>query len=139
MTMQAPQSQPEYSRAGTRACPKCGGVLSRVPRRPIDRLTNPFVPARRFRCQFFSCHWEGNVPVVRKDFAATDPSLDKTDAIKPSPFNDVRAPQPPLSFVLSIAFIIAGIVGIVVFTSSDLLVESEPEAQRSALSSAGRP
>ena len=136
MTQTPPTRSEPYSRAGTRACPQCKSDLFRVPRRPIDRLTSLFVPVRRFRCQFFSCHWEGNLPAARKDFAATDPKPGNARSAHPSPFTDAPEEKPPFSFVLSVAFIIAGIVG---FTTSDLLVESEPEAQRSALSSAGWP
>ena len=42
-------------------CPLCGAELMRIPRRPIDRLTSIFGEHHRFRCERFSCQWEGNL------------------------------------------------------------------------------
>jgi len=42
-------------------CPKCGGHLHRIRRRPIDRLLSWFVAVQRFRCDEFNCEWQGNV------------------------------------------------------------------------------
>ena len=47
--------------AFAKVCPHCGGNLTRIHRRPVDRLLSVFVPARRFRCVNFRCIWEGNV------------------------------------------------------------------------------
>jgi hypothetical protein len=49
------------------ACPQCRGALIRVWRRPIDRFTTQFVPVHRFRCDAFSCGWEGNLRVDGAD------------------------------------------------------------------------
>ena len=40
------------------ACPKCGGDLSRINRRSVDKLINILVSVRRFKC--YGCLWEGN-------------------------------------------------------------------------------
>ncbi len=42
-----------------RVCPKCGGRLHRVHRRPIDRLVNVIVPVVRYRCRNPECGWRG--------------------------------------------------------------------------------
>lgn len=41
----------------------CKGWLIRIWRRPVDRLYSYFVPVHRFRCENFSCGWEGNFRV----------------------------------------------------------------------------
>ena len=53
--------------AGKPSCPQCGGQLIRIARRPLDRVLSRFVPVQRYRCECFSCQWEGNlrVPVAR--------------------------------------------------------------------------
>ena len=48
-------------------CPLCAGELMRIPRRPIDRFTSLFGTRHRFRCERFTCQWEGN---LRPDDAA---------------------------------------------------------------------
>jgi hypothetical protein len=42
-------------------CPACGDIVSRIPRRPIDRILSVFVSMRRYRCPNVLCVWEGNV------------------------------------------------------------------------------
>lgn len=42
-------------------CPLCRGQLLRTWRRPVDRFTSFFMPVHRYRCEDFSCQWEGNV------------------------------------------------------------------------------
>lgn len=46
---------------GKPTCPQCGGRLIRIARRPIDRALSLIAPVRRYRCQNFSCQWEGRV------------------------------------------------------------------------------
>lgn len=49
-----------------RTCPKCGGQLSRVKRRLLDRLTGWMTGiVRRYRCDHPDCAWEGNLKVDR--------------------------------------------------------------------------
>jgi predicted RNA-binding Zn-ribbon protein involved in translation (DUF1610 family) len=44
-------------------CPKCGNAdLSRIPRRPLDRVLSWVRPVYRFRCEDPSCGWEGTLP-----------------------------------------------------------------------------
>jgi ssDNA-binding Zn-finger/Zn-ribbon topoisomerase 1 len=45
------------------ACPRCGDLLYRVPRRLIDRLFS--FGRRRFQCVSRACCWEGNLPLER--------------------------------------------------------------------------
>jgi hypothetical protein len=61
----------EPSGAMRPTCPLCKGALIRVWRRPIDRFTSLFVPVHRFRCEGFSCGWEGNFRVDAADRAST--------------------------------------------------------------------
>ncbi len=42
-------------------CPRCGGSLYRVQRRPIDRFINIFLPLYRYHCGSLGCDWEGNL------------------------------------------------------------------------------
>ena len=37
------------------ACPRCGELADRIPRRLRDRVMSPFVPLKRYHCHF--CHW----------------------------------------------------------------------------------
>lgn len=45
------------------ACPRCRGLLYRVPRRLIDRLFS--FRRHRFQCVSRDCRWEGNLPIDR--------------------------------------------------------------------------
>lgn len=54
------------------ACPLCGGCVRRTPRRWIDRLAGLFVSQRRYRCQDFGCHWQGNLR--RRSSGGPDPT-----------------------------------------------------------------
>jgi hypothetical protein len=40
-------------------CPTCGNLIERVPRRPLDRLINWYVPVMRYQCSTRDCQWEG--------------------------------------------------------------------------------
>ena len=52
---------PQSLKFSSRPCPKCAGVLVRVPRRLIDRVTSIFSPVKRYYCPLFSCQWKGNL------------------------------------------------------------------------------
>lgn len=56
-----------HGEPGKPACPHCGGPLMRIARRPIDRLLSRLVSVQRYRCERFSCQWEGllRVPAER--------------------------------------------------------------------------
>ena len=45
-------------------CPLCHGRLVRTWRRQVDRFTSLFVPVQRFKCDAFSCQWEGNLRLI---------------------------------------------------------------------------
>ena len=49
-----------YSVASCR-CPDCGDIVSRISRRPFDRMLSMFVSLRRYRCPNVLCLWEGNL------------------------------------------------------------------------------
>ncbi len=53
----------DYVSPTRHACPHCGTALVRTPRRPIDYLISRFVPVQRFRCERFSCQWQGNIRI----------------------------------------------------------------------------
>jgi hypothetical protein len=40
-------------------CPKCGGPIHRIHRKPLDRLISLYVPVRRYRCHNSGCAWRG--------------------------------------------------------------------------------
>ncbi len=42
-----------------RACPACGGELTRVPRRTLDRMAAVLLPVRRYACNNPTCGWQG--------------------------------------------------------------------------------
>ena len=42
-------------------CPKCGGEVSRIHRRPLDRLRSLVSPVHRYRCYDLRCRWEGTL------------------------------------------------------------------------------
>lgn len=42
-----------------RACPLCGGELTRVPRHFWDRVAGVFLPVRRYACNNPTCGWQG--------------------------------------------------------------------------------
>ncbi len=41
-------------------CPQCESPLLRIWRRPVDRLLGGLTPVHRYRCEKFSCQWQGN-------------------------------------------------------------------------------
>ncbi len=73
--MNAPNPDPgaaAYPSAKRLACPKCGGDLSRIPRRIVDRLLSVFRPVQRYRCRNFACQWIGNIPSGSRTVDPTD-------------------------------------------------------------------
>jgi predicted RNA-binding Zn-ribbon protein involved in translation (DUF1610 family) len=64
-------------RLSTLTCPVCGSPLSRIHRRPRDRLLSWFVPVRRYRCKNRGCGWSGlrvgtTFAQLRKDEGSTE-------------------------------------------------------------------
>ena len=53
-------------------CPECGGPLSRVPRRLVDRVLSLVRPVQRYRCRNFACRWVGNIPLKSRHNDPTD-------------------------------------------------------------------
>jgi hypothetical protein len=47
---------------GHPACPLCNARVNRISRRLIDRVISVVHPVHRYRCDSFTCHWEGNLP-----------------------------------------------------------------------------
>lgn len=41
------------------SCPRCGGPIHRIHRKPLDRLISLYVPVRRYRCHNSACAWRG--------------------------------------------------------------------------------
>lgn len=46
-------------------CPRCGGPVERVRRRPIDRVLSMVRRLRRYRCRNVECRWEGTLRGVK--------------------------------------------------------------------------
>lgn len=105
----APYGNPTSSGAIRYACPMCKGALMRIWRRPIDRLSSQFVPVHRFRCERFSCGWEGNLRV------------DGTDKEKKVGFLDraVSACIAALVLVTSVALAVMLVVAIIGWFSAN--------------------
>lgn len=55
-------SGPDLSQQMPRMCPRCGGPVLRIRRRPIDRLLSLIRPVQRFQCIALECEWRGNLP-----------------------------------------------------------------------------
>lgn len=117
-----------YSSRGKHVCPKCGDDLSRIPRRPIDRAFSMFFPVQRFRCHFFSCHWEGNIRLTRQESVAMEAEADSTNELgtRASRYSTPR--KVPRSFVVNMCLAGAGLVAVFVFSTTELL--SDPEVTR---------
>jgi hypothetical protein len=60
-------SPQDYVSATRHSCPVCSAALVRTPRRPVDYLISRFTPVQRFRCERFSCQWQGNLRVGQAD------------------------------------------------------------------------
>jgi hypothetical protein len=58
--------------AALSACPRCGGPISRIPRRFVDRIISMVRPVQRFRCRSFTCQWIGNIPARARTADPTD-------------------------------------------------------------------
>ena len=115
----------QYSSRCKHACPKCGDYLSRIPRRSIDRAFSAFFPVQRFRCHFFSCHWEGNVRLTRQQSAAMEAKADSTNAMGTRASAHSTPRKVPRSFVINMCLTGAGLVAVFVFSTTELL--SDPE------------
>ena len=126
MTTQAtvPQSV-RYSRAGKKPCPQCNAGLFRIPRHMTDRVTGLVVPVHRYRCDSFTCQWEGTLRVTRRDFSVTDVGSGGTitDGV-PWPLYAPRR-KAPASFVANMVLSGVGVVLVMVLATTDLF--SNPE------------
>ena len=56
---------------GPFSCPRCRGSLTRVRRRPSDRLRSLLVPVVRLHCDSATCQWEGVRVVTRPVLTAS--------------------------------------------------------------------
>ena len=113
-----------YSGIALYACPKCRNDLYRIPRRGIDRLKSIVRPVHRYHCHFFSCHWEGNLPVGRDDFAAT--ATTRRSLTHSPDFDNRRSAGLPKSFVVHMFVVAAGILMVGLAAYTNLL---DPEAE----------
>jgi len=60
--LQAPSTFVVGRSSARHVCPVCGSRdLSRIRRRPVDRLFSLFLRVYRYRCGEFRCCWEGNL------------------------------------------------------------------------------
>ena len=114
-----------YARRATHLCPKCGGGLFRIPRRSLDRLVSAFVPMLRFRCHFFSCHWEGNLRLTRREAAALEAAADSTNALGTRTTGPSRPRKMPRSFVVNMCLAGAGLLAVFVVTTTDWLADPD--------------
>jgi hypothetical protein len=60
-------------REALRSCPCCGGPLTRIARRPTDRLISFFRPVHRYQCIVLECGWQGKLP-ARPNSMTTTPA-----------------------------------------------------------------
>lgn len=113
-----------HTTLSTSPCPLCQGRLHRTWRRPIDRLTSSFLPVQRFRCEYFACQWEGNLPAAREDFVSTEAQFAELE----SPMKGPSPSSPPWSFVVSTSLALAGLVVCVVLLTTDMPVYPQQAA-----------
>ena len=126
MTTKSQVEQPSrYSSLRKHACPTCRGDLFRIPRRSIERVMSLFVPVQRFRCHFFSCHWEGNIRVTRQESFVSQAAADSANAMGHRSRVDSPSRRVPKSFVVHLALAAAGLVAVVVFSTTDVLSDAE--------------
>lgn len=119
-----------YGASGTYTCPHCRGGLYRIPRRMTDRIQSLFAPARRFRCNYLACNWEGNLRVSKDHARATE--LPVSDALC-SPLLRRRASTRSSGWlVVNVVFIVAGTAAVVVAGTTDWL--TVPQSARIELS-----
>jgi predicted RNA-binding Zn-ribbon protein involved in translation (DUF1610 family) len=78
ITSGQPVRYASYRSSEKHVCPKCGGLVYRIPRRFIDRCFSLFVDVRRYRC-LADCGWEGNLSLSRA-FATPQPDSVPLDA-----------------------------------------------------------
>lgn len=50
-------------------CPACGGHVTRIRRRTMDRILGLFSPVWRYHCDKFGCDWEGNLSASSAAFS----------------------------------------------------------------------
>jgi len=56
------------TRKSQRRCPQCGWAITRIPRRPEDRIASQTPPIRRYRCcEAGGCGWEGTLAATWAD------------------------------------------------------------------------
>ncbi len=111
-----------YSAISANECPKCAGRLLRTWRRPFDRLTSLVSPVQRFRCEYFACQWEGNLPAAREDFVPTEAQF---GALEPAMGRRASSTL-PWSFVVNTSLALAGVTACVAIATTDLpLYEQE--------------
>ena len=70
-------------------CPQCKSPLLRIWRRPVDRILAAMTPVHRYRCEKFSCQWEGN-------FRAHE---ELAESARAKPVSTWIAAKPPLLLV----------------------------------------
>ena len=111
--------QGNYARISDHKCPLCQGHLIRTPRRAKDRLRCIFAPARRYRCDRFSCQWVGNLAAHSRAIAdATSDSAWRT--VTRSGFES-RPRKIPISFVVHMVLAGVGMVLVLIIATTDLL------------------
>ena len=106
----------DYVHASGRQCPLCQGYLIRTPRRAVDRLFSLFKPVLRYRCQRFSCQWNGN--------------LSRREADQPAQGESARAAaqgRVSLAFTIQMVFAVVGTILVI------LVGTTEPSVWREVL------
>jgi len=108
-----------------RKCPSCQGKLVRERRRLQDRLHSVFKPVRRYRCNNFACQWVGNFAVPRAEAFADNHSNNG-----PGYSDENRSSgRVPLTFVLHMVLVAAGIVFVLVFSNMEPMTHLDADAQ----------
>ncbi len=102
-------------------CPVCQGFVLRIARRPIDKLTSLFAPVQRYRCESFSCGWEGN---FRLDNAGGDEPAGRTgDRLKPA------RPASTLKLAMTFLFVVLLLLVMVGWHTLNVRQSANPKAQ----------
>ena len=126
MTSGTPMTAPATgSGADSRVCPQCNRNLLRTWRRPIDRFSSRFVPVYRYRCESFTCQWQGNFRIPRDAFSIDGTACRDTDAADLALFEDAQPPAVPKSFIVHMVLALAGALFLVIFTTTDWSLDRE--------------
>ena len=126
MIAHTPSGAPtSYGSLAKHKCPQCIGNLRQTPRRPIDRITSRFTPLHRYRCESFTCQWEGNFRTREHGFAVDSAGARLPDSPRAGLLSDAPSGYLPKSFIANMVLVVAGVLFVLVFANTGWLSDDE--------------